>query len=113
VVLGAVSQGAAACEWHQYEPQIESLQGKLVWKTYADETTLVIELTTPICMIASTGYNIEELQVQYAKPIFGPATRPLALESLLGKRVTARGTIFRAHLGIHQERVGIEVISIE
>ena len=113
VMFGAVSQGAAACDWHQYEPQLESLQGTLVWKSYPDETTLVIELTTPLSMIASTGYNIEELQVRYAKPVFGPATRLVAVEQLLGKTVTVRGTIFRTHVGLHQERVGIEALSIE
>ena len=108
-----------------YEPNTISLYGRITRKVFAGppnyenvakgdeaEQVWVLRLNRPVCVAASAQWeaeaNVSEIQL-----VFGEGSSQYnRYESLLGKKVVAKGRLFQAHTGHHHTKVLLTVRSI-
>jgi hypothetical protein len=108
---------SAATQCLQYEPKVVSLSGVIVRETHpgppnfesianGDEprTIWVLKLNKAICVFASDDVNVKEdneKEIQLALK----DEQYKRYRSLLGREVTASGTLFHAITGYHHKRL--------
>jgi hypothetical protein len=109
-----------------YEPNTINLYGRITRKVFAGppnyenvakgdeaEQVWVLRLNRPVCVAASAQWeaeaNVSEIQL-----VFGEGSSQYnKYESLLGKKVVAKGRLFHAHTGHHHAKVLLTVRSIK
>jgi hypothetical protein len=109
-----------------YEPNTINLYGRITRKVFAGppnyenvakgdeaEQVWVLRLNRPVCVAASAQWeaeaNVSEIQLVFGEGI----SQYNRYESLLGKKVVAKGRLFHAHTGHHHTRVLLTVRSIK
>jgi hypothetical protein len=106
---------SAQAECLKYEPEVVTVSGKLVRKTFAGppnyesvkagdapETGFYLALKRPICAIASQGSEDNESTTNVSLvQLVLDARGYEQLRPLLGKSVTIKGSLFSAHTGHH------------
>jgi hypothetical protein len=98
--IPARSQNPSGCL--SYEPSVVELTGTLVRKTFADaqgnpETYWLVELSRPICVNKNPqkeDLNDAQNDVRSLQLVFPDRKMYLRYKNLVGKKVTAKGTLF-------------------
>jgi hypothetical protein len=109
--VSARSQNPAGCI--SYEPSVVELTGTLVRKTFADaqgnpETYWLVDLSRPICVNKdSKKENLNDAQndVRSLQLVFPDWKMYLRYKNLVGKKVTAKGTLFAGISAHHHTSV--------
>jgi hypothetical protein len=118
----AAVQSAQACDWLQYDPQVESVRGTLTIKSYEDPREvgsrklkfMVLELAAPLCMKAqpSKDFNVEERDVQRIQLVVSDDALNKPLHAFLRKKVVITGKLFHQFSALHVEKVLIGVTAV-
>ena len=110
-----------------FEPAVTSISGILVSKTYPGppnyedikkgdqpETGWYLKLAEPICLVGTLGdeLNSEDVAGVSAVQLVLTHNEYVTHARLVGKRVMATGTFFRAHTGHHHTPVLLTVTSL-
>lgn len=110
----------------QYGPNTIGLHGKIRRQTFAGppnyesvangdepEQVWVLHLAKPICVVASADWErektVSDIQLVFAEG----QSQYDRYRSLVGRRVIATGTLFRAHTGHHHTKVLLTVTAIK
>ena len=125
LVFHPIRLGSANQSCLTYEPNSVVLQGRMRPHTFPGrpnyqsiakgdeaERVWVLHLTKPICVLASADWEKEE-NVSDVQLVFSEGQNQYdRYRSLLGGRIIATGTLFRAHTGHHHTRVLLTVKEI-
>ena len=122
------SQGNEKPQCLSYEPNIVSLTGIIVTKTFPGppnyagvkkgdrgETAWILELDAPVCIDedkVDSDLNPAQTEIREIQLVLTPE-RHNSYKRLLGKRVTANGTLFGAHTGHHRTPVLLTVRTLK
>lgn len=119
LLSAALFAGTATAQCLQYEPKVVRLSGVLGRETHPGrpnyqsiaggdepETIWVVRLSKAICVQAATPEleNVKEDREKEVQLVLQPAQYQ-RYRKLLGKRVTASGTLFHSHTGHHHKRL--------
>lgn len=123
--VALMSSAQAKC--FKYEPEVVTVSGKLVRKTFAGppnyesikkgdapETGFYLSVKQPICTIASDGSEVNESErdVSLVQLVLEPKGYE-QLRPLLGKSVTIKGSLFSAHTGHHHAPLLLNFAGVE
>src|SRR5215203_5487448 len=125
LIIHPIGSGYAIHRCVTYEPNSVVLQGTMRPHTFPGrpnyesvakgdeaERVWVLHLTKPICVAASADWekqdNVSDIQLVFAEG----QNQYDRYRSLLGGRIIATGTLFRAHTGHHHTKVLLIVTEI-
>lgn len=116
---------AQAQQCLNYEPDAVTLTGTIKQHTFAGppnyesvakgdaaEKVWVLHLEKPICVLASAD-NEKENEVSDLQLVVGGSKEYRAYRSMVGRKVSATGTLFHAHTGHHHTPVLLTVKTIQ
>lgn len=125
--FAVVFVSSAQAECLKYEPELVTVSGKLVRKTFAGppnyesikkgdtpETGFYLSVKQPVCTIASPGSEVNGSirNVSLVQLVLEPKGYE-QLRPLLGKSVTIKGSLFSAHTGHHHAPLLLNFAGIE
>jgi hypothetical protein len=118
--LPSPSQSPARATCLSYEPTVVELTGRIAQKTFADaqarpETEWLLNLSLPVCVNEDTkepDLNSAQKDIRAIQLVFLDHKMYAKYQSLLGKRVTAKGTLFAGITAHHHTPVLLTVSTL-
>lgn len=125
--LALASMPTAQAKCFKYEPEVVTVSGKLLRKTFAGppnyesirngdapETGFYLSVKQPICTIASQSAGADEAKsgVSLIQLVLKPEAYEL-LRPLLGQSITVKGSLFSAQTGHHHAPLLLNFVTVE